>query len=99
MIFASRLPTPSTTFFPGRTCARQTASLRTSSNNAFHRVVLSPEGRTTVGGGGNEGFAEGGGATEAVRSTGDATPSSRFSGTTTTALRPRDCTARFNAST
>src|SRR5438105_1861499 len=43
-ILASRLPTPSTIFFPGCTCFRQTGSLNTISRSAAQRVALSPAG-------------------------------------------------------
>src|SRR6185503_14727417 len=44
IIFASRLPTPTTTFLPRRACAQHTASPRTRSRNASIRAALSPGG-------------------------------------------------------
>src|ERR1700722_9540882 len=51
MMAASRLPTPSTIFLPGRTLDLHRGSARTMARRASQRVCLSPSGRTTTGGG------------------------------------------------
>src|ERR1022692_929998 len=62
MIAASRLPTPSTTFLPGRTFDLQTGSSSTLCRRAAQRTLLSPSGRTTSGGAPEDGAAAGSGA-------------------------------------